>query len=547
MSGWNAFEVDKPFVIQNFKRGFFDFLEVASHVAETKFFRWLIGKGHLKRLAESYPNPRKKTEVPLWVYLSAELTLKLHGANGFSALPYVLHCGGLKDALGPPQVKNVKDAERDEYQLEWEGYNQKNLYPRRTPCDQDFVRKLARSTDPQRLEFWFGSALPQLYRGVRAFDSEGIFIVDGSYLFVPDNDNYENSSRLRFDSHNHPISKEAYKGLSAAEKRKSVLRRCYRTVTLLHTNLDKSYYLYCGLRVFQGKDNELPYMRPLVEDFAKGFGRRKIKWLIFDRGFIDGETIAYLKKQYKIDSVFPLKRHMNIYSDAKALTKLDTITPVIWRPEKKEEPAPEDKPEVIKKRERKRRKTIERKKEGKKKPTVKEIQLRVVPKMDLWKACSVPIDVVLIRELMTDGSESEWILGTTASVTDPLKLRQLYLVRPAIEERHRQLKCFWDLSSFRSTNFSLIVNQVVFVLLAYSLMQIFLMKIEKEELTKATRERLLERLLPIGRKVFLYYKNRVATLTSLEHQEMVLTLKEGPRRRILGKTRRLLKAELGDI
>ena len=167
--------------------------------------------------------------------------------------------------------------------------------------------------------------------------------------------------------------------------------------------------------------------------------------------------------------------------------------------------------------------------------------------MDLWKACSVPIDVVLIRELMTDGSESEWILGTTASVTDPLKLRQLYLVRPAIEERHRQLKCFWDLSSFRSTNFSLIVNQVVFVLLAYSLMQIFLMKIEKEELTKATRERLLERLLPIGRKVFLYYKNRVATLTSLEHQEMVLTLKEGPRRRILGKTRRLLKAELGDI
>jgi len=78
-------------------------------------------------------------------------------------------------------------------------------------------------------------------------------------------------------------------------------------------------------------------------------------------------------------------------------------------------------------------------------------------------------------------------------------------------------------------------------------MQIFLMKIEKEELTKTTRERLLERLLPIGRKVFLYYKNRVATLTSLEHQEMVLTLKEGPRRRILGKTRRLLKAELGDI
>ena len=30
----NAFEVDKPFVVENFKRGFFDYLEIASHVAE---------------------------------------------------------------------------------------------------------------------------------------------------------------------------------------------------------------------------------------------------------------------------------------------------------------------------------------------------------------------------------------------------------------------------------------------------------------------------------------------------------------------------------
>ncbi len=86
---------------------------------------------------------------------------------------------------------------------------------------------------------------------------------------------------------------------------------------------------------------------------------------------------------------------------------------------------------------------------------------------------------------------------------------------------------------------------VAFVLLAYSLMQVFLLKIDKEELTTATRERLLERLLPMGRKVFLYYQNRVGTLSPLEHQHLVLTLDEGPRRRILGKTKSLLKAELG--
>ena len=218
MGGWNAFEVDKSFVIENFKKGFFDYLEIASDVAETHFFRWLLGKGHLQQLAESYPTPRKKEEVPLWVYICAELTLKLHGSPGFSSLPYILHCGGLKEALGPNQVTTVQDDQDASYQIKCKGYNHKNIYPRHTPCDQDFVRKLARNTQPKALEGWFGQALPKLYRSLRAFDHEGIFLVDGSYLFVPDNDKYENSAVLRFDKHNHPVSKKAYEALPPDRK-----------------------------------------------------------------------------------------------------------------------------------------------------------------------------------------------------------------------------------------------------------------------------------------------------------------------------------------
>ena len=179
------------------------------------------------------------------------------------------------------------------------------------------------------------------------------------------------------------------------------------------------------------------------------------------------------------------------------------------------------------------------------KTTLKEVHLRLIPDTNLWEACEVPIQVVLIEEHMTDGSHSEWVLATTAAVTDPSEIRDLYCIRPTIEERHRQLKCFWDLTSFRSTNFALVVNQVAFVLLAYSLMQIFLLKTQKEEFAKATRERLFQRLLPRGRKVFLYYKNRATALSGLEHQELLLTLSEGARRRVLGKTRRLMKMELG--
>jgi hypothetical protein len=548
MSGWNAFEVDKPFVVENFKRGFFDYLEVASHVAETEFFRWLLGKRLMEHLATTYPTPRKKEEVPLWVYLSAELTLKLHGASGFSTLPYVLHCGGLKDALGPEQVTTVQDPQSEEYQLQCEGYNHKNFYPRQTPCDQDFVRKLARGTPPEALEHWFGQALPPLYRATHAFDPEGIFIVDGSYLFVPDNENYEHSSLLRFDKHNHPLSETAYEALSPLEKRHCPFRRCYRTVTVLHTDREKNYYLYCGVRMLAGKDSETPHLRPLVEDVLASTKKGTVKWLVFDRGFIDGPTIAYLKKEHAVDSLFPLKVNMTAWDEAKRLAAIDPRPPAIWRPPVPPPLSLQGKPESIQKRERKRQETLRRKREEDptpREPTVQEVRLRLVPQTRVWDECDVPIQVALLEEHLTDGSHTEWALATTAAVQDPQEMWDLYKVRPAIEERHRQLKCFWDLTSFRSTNFALVVNQVVFVLLAYSLMQIFLMKIHKEEYTQKTRERLLDHLLPRGRKVFLYYKNRVGTLTSLEHQELVLTLSEGARRRILGKTRQLRKHEMG--
>jgi hypothetical protein len=45
----------------------------------------------------------------------------------------------------------------------------------------------------------------------------------------------------------------------------------------------------------------------------------------------------------------------------------------------------------------------------------------------------------------------------------------------------------------------------------------------------------------MGEKVFLYYQNRVADFDILEYQEILLTLSEGARRRILGKTKRLRK------
>ena len=107
-----AFEEDHDFVLKELEAGFVDHIEVVSRVVETQFFQEFIGSGALAKLAETYPTPRQKEEVPLWIYLATQLTLRLHGASGFASLPYILHCGGLRDALEKGQVERKRDVGR---------------------------------------------------------------------------------------------------------------------------------------------------------------------------------------------------------------------------------------------------------------------------------------------------------------------------------------------------------------------------------------------------------------------------------------------------
>ena len=111
MPSCEAFAEDKEYVVEEFKAGRFDYMETASKVVEAEFFRFFLNGGHFDRLAASYPSPRRKRDVPLWVCLSSQITLKLHGAGGVAALPYTLYCGGLVEALGHRQAEWREDAD----------------------------------------------------------------------------------------------------------------------------------------------------------------------------------------------------------------------------------------------------------------------------------------------------------------------------------------------------------------------------------------------------------------------------------------------------
>ena len=546
---WQAFEDDKPFVVQALRRGDFDYLEVVGTVAETDFFRMLLGEGVLGRLAAAYPTPRQKEEVPLWLYLASELTLRLHGAMGFGGYPYVVHCGGLLDALDPGRIEHKVDPATQRWRTAVRGFNRKNFHARTTPCDKDFLRKLAKDTKPAALEHWFGTAVVREYQTLGAFDPAGLFLIDGTYLFVPpDNDRYEGSSRLRFGPDGHPVSRDQEAALPPEQQRRCVWRRCYRAVTLSHTTPERDYSLRCGTAVLPGKAAESPQVAPLVERFVGAVGPGVMKLLIYDRGLVDGETVGRLKA-LGVDSLFPLKRGMDLWEDAKALAPLDGAP---WSryevPKPPPPPPPPDRPEVVARREATRQKTLARQRQeaGPIAParTLESIEYKWIAPSRVWESCPVPVNVLLLRNRYANGETLEWALASTRVFDEPIQMWTTYRLRPAIEEDHRQEKCFWDLTRFRSPAFSLVVNQILFVELAYSLIQVFLRHIERGDLLGTTRQRLLDALLPQENNIALYYQQRFGLLTGYEHQEILLTLREGARRKALGKTRRLRRAQL---
>lgn len=546
----DAFQEDYELVLQKLHDGYLDHVEIVSRVVETDFFRQCLGDGGIQKLAESYPSPRKKHDVPLWLYLATQLTLRLHGGPGFSSLPYILHCGGLRDALEDGQAARRVDPETERSQLSFKGYNEKNSYDRRTPCDQDYVRKLAKDTEPERLQAWYGSAAASHFKDLEVYDSEGIFFVDGSYLFVPDNERYEGSRVALFDEHNHPISREAEQNLSETQRKRCQFRRYYQMVALSHSDRAQDFLLYCGAKMLSEGDKgaEVGQLVPLVDSFHAAVGSGVMKTLVVDRGFIDGKSITQIKTQHDVDVVVPLKAGMNITADAWKLAEVDDTPWQEWTPPPKEKaPDPPQRPEHIRKAEQARQETIAKKKAESDTPPkarLERVELKVIPRIKLWASCDVALDVVLMREYMSDGECSEWGLMTTRQVDDPLEIRELYALRPACEEGWRQMKCYWDLTGFRSTSYSLVVNQVIFVLLAHSLLQAFLVQSERGDLAKATRKRLLAELLPDGEKVAVYWQNHVGYLRLMQYTHIILNLEDGPRRRLRGTINRLNKAQL---
>ena len=494
-------------VLEALRRGEFDALEIVGEADERDFFERLFREKLLVRLAATMPGKPKKEEVPRWFILAGQMSLKLHQENSYLAFERVIRCGGLLNALPPDLASKHIDPQTQALRLTCRGFNAKNDYARTTPCDQDTLRKAAKRVPAHAWIDWYNTAVQATFQHYGFFDPEGVFVGDGSYLFVPDNPRYEGSCVMWFDAHNRPVE---YEKLSAAERKEARRKRCYKLVTLLHLRGTHPCYVYAAVALVSGRAHELPVFAELLERFVGTVGRGVVKKLLLDRGFIDGERISHWKRDLGVDVIIPIKKNMDLWADAWALGQTEP-----WQRHPVCDPAPAppppQRPEHLARREARRQRTLAERKAKSAAPTPPRVLTGVnvcpIEGFSSWSSATVPMHVALFRETYSDGSEKSWALLTTGVLGDGWALRQDYARRTDIEERHRQLKCFCDLTDFRSRSLNAVAAQVVMILLSYTLRQWQLWQMLQEHLADRTPEAMRFRLALRREYVVVYHQD----------------------------------------
>lgn len=157
-----------------------------------------------------------------------------------------------------------------------------------------------------------------------------------------------------------------------------------------------------------------------------------------DRGFLDGASLTYLKRERKVDAIIPLKSNMHAYGEAVAIAEMEGK----WQ----------------------------------RHPSRREQQIAFVGGVDhVWDECDVPLNACVIRFYNRRQRATDYIV----LVTSDLKLTAEWIVRhyeerPEIEQDYQQMKSGgWQLQKLSSTRYTEIVWYVLSVVMSYSLYQLF--------------------------------------------------------------------------
>jgi len=483
------FRENKVEVRKRLKDGRIDYLDLTSWSFQDRLFGFLIEERFLEWCGASFPTPRSRENIPVWFLLGCAIQMKLHRTAAFQRLGYILRSGSILT-----RVKfNVG--------MTGGGFNSKNKKGREIPIDQDTARKFFTHTEASQIEQWYNTDVQKWLRRHRGYsDKEGIFILDPTLIAVPDNPNYKGAALLPLDKEGRYVD---VKKLSPGERRKFKYTRAYKLTMLLHYSRQGDYFMFAGGHLGRGDESGLKQGEELVEHFVSQIGKGVIKLLIMDREFIDGAMITRFKKIHEIDCLVPLKSNMHALMDALGICRLGDVKWVLSQEIKDET--------------------------GR---VVEVEELAGIGKVESWESCEVPLYIVLVRTRKANGKEEMWALASTKRFDDPRSPRQLYTGRMQIEERIDQIKNGWWVGSFTTPNFNADVVHVFFVLLTYTLIQLYLKSTHHEELATKTIESLRQEERLGKDAVIVYAEKYFAVFDVDEYTDIILHLRKDARLRM---------------
>ena len=160
--------------------------------------------------------------------------------------------------------------------------------------------------------------------------------------------------------------------------------------------------------------------------------------MVEERGFVDGETITFLKPQRHVEVIVPLQSTLLSSQEAVQVANLQET----WQPHPAREPQ----------------------------------HIAFVKGMEhLWEACKVPLNACVMRYW----NRKKDALDPIVLVTTAQRLKGPWIVRhdeerPEIEQDDEQMKSGgWHLKKLSATRYSEIVFYIATVLLRYSLYHLF--------------------------------------------------------------------------
>jgi len=161
--------------------------------------------------------------------------------------------------------------------------------------------------------------------------------------------------------------------------------------------------------------------------------------LLYDRGFLDGAEITFLKVERKVDVCTGLKSDMNLFKGAIVHAQ---ACPGAWQAH----------------------------------PTRRRQRIQLVRDLSgLWPELGVPMNVCVVEDIDPKTGEIEYFCFVSTDLSLSAKqLTELYQTRPEIEESYRQLKgASWRIDLFHATRQVPILWHVILTLLAYNLFQVY--------------------------------------------------------------------------